>query len=146
MSDEPTKSGGQQPTNEPRGGQTSYDAAGSIRDRLRAPVDSSEANAGGDSRGSDVTDASFQQTDSRAELVAHGRDERQHAAPSAPEGHIHGKHDMSEAEARAAERKVAGLFLLSVLGVIGFVVTYFAVPFKFTEPNNIYFTPLLAIC
>jgi ubiquinol-cytochrome c reductase iron-sulfur subunit len=139
--------GGQQPTNEPRGGKTSAEAAGSIRDRLRAPAPSGQANSGGDSRGSDVTDASFQQTDSRAELAARGGDEEQHTS-SAPVAHAiqePRKQDLSEAEARAAERKVAALFLLAVLGVVGFVVTYFAAPFKFTEADNIYFTPLLAI-
>src|SRR3954467_3905288 len=113
----PESAGGQQPPTEPRGGQPSAEAAGSIRDRLRAPADISEANSGGDSRGSDVTDASFQQTDSRAELAAHGRDERQHASAEPPVGHIHARHELSEDEARSAERKVAGLFLLSVLGV-----------------------------
>ena len=120
----------------------------SIRDRLRSPADVGDANSGGDSRGSDVTEASFQQTDSRAELAAHGRDERQHGTPHAPVAHAiqePRKQDLSEAEARAAERKVAALFLLSFLGVIGFVVTYFAAPFTFTARNNIYFTPLLAI-
>src|SRR5438270_7143400 len=123
----PESAGGQQPTNEPRGGQTSAEAAGSIRDRLRGPADISEANSGGDSRGSDVTDASFQQTDSRAELAAHGRDDRQHASPQAPVPHAiqePRREDLSEAEARRAERIVASLFLLSFLGVVGFVVTY----------------------
>jgi len=121
----------------------------SIRDRLKSPADTGDANAGGDSRGSDVTDASFQQTDSRAELAAHGRDERQHGSASAPVPHAasHLRHeDLSEAAARAAERKVAALFLLSVLGVVGFVVTYFVVPFKYAEsPDNRWFTPLLAV-
>lgn len=119
----------------------------SIRDRLRAPADTSEANSGGDSRGSDVTDASFQQTDSKADLAAHGRDEHQHSSPQAPIAHVaHARHaPLSEEAARSAERKVAALFMLSVVGVIGFVVTFFAAPFKFTEDNNIYFTPLLAI-
>ena len=138
--------GGQQPTNEPRGGRTSADAAGSIRDRLRSPDDS--RTDGGDTRASGITDAGFQQTDSRAELAAHGRDERQHATPQAPVPHAiqePRRADLSEEEARAAERKVAALFLLSFLGVIAFVVTYFVAPFKFTERNNIYFTPLLAL-
>jgi len=120
----------------------------SIRDRLKSPADTGAANSGGDSRGSDVTDASFQQTDSRAELAAHGHDERQHASASSPVPHVGGhiRHeDLSEEAARAAERKVAALFLLSVLGVVGFVVTYFAVPFKYTlTPDNRWFTPLLA--
>jgi ubiquinol-cytochrome c reductase iron-sulfur subunit len=53
--------------------------------------------------------------------------------------------ELSEAAARSAERKIAALFMLSFFGVIAFVVTYFVVPFKFNEPNNVYFTPLLAI-
>jgi ubiquinol-cytochrome c reductase iron-sulfur subunit len=118
----------------------------SIRDRLRAPAPSNEANSGGDSRGSDVTDASFQQTDSRADLAVTGHGEEQHTS-SPPVAHVtHAHHaELSEAEAKVAERKVAALFILAVLAVIGFVVTYFAAPFKFTEANNIYFTPLLAI-
>jgi len=117
--------------------------AESIRDRLRAP-DSSRPD-GGDTRGSGVTDASFQQTDSRAELAAHG-DERQHA-PHAPVAHAiqEPRMELSEEEARAAERKVAALFVLSFLGVIAFVITYFVAPFSFTERNNVYFTPLLAL-
>ena len=55
----------------------------SIRDRLRAPADIDEANSGGDSRGSDVTEASFQQTDSAAVLAASPRDEGQHGTPRA---------------------------------------------------------------
>jgi ubiquinol-cytochrome c reductase iron-sulfur subunit len=139
--------GGQQPTSEPRGGMTSAEAAGSIRDRLKSPAPNSEASSGGSERGSDVTDASFQQTDSRAELAAHGRDERQHGSASAPVAHAiqePRKEDLSEAEARAAERKVAALFLLSFVGVIGFIAVFFAAPFKFTERGNVYFTPLLA--
>jgi ubiquinol-cytochrome c reductase iron-sulfur subunit len=119
----------------------------SIRDRLRAPADTGEANSGGDSRGSDVSEADFQQTDSAAVLVAKGRDEGQHAAPHHAVGEAgYARHEeLSEREARRAERKVSALFLLSVVGVIGFVVTFFKVPFKFDEPDNIFFTPLLAI-
>jgi ubiquinol-cytochrome c reductase iron-sulfur subunit len=138
--------GGQTPTNEPRGGMTSAEAAGSIRDRLRAPDDT--RSDGTDTRSSGITDAGFQQTDSRADLAAHGRDERQHHTASAPVAHAiqePRKEDLSEAEARAAERKVAALFVLSFLAVIGFVITYFAAPFKFTARDNVYFTPLLAI-
>ncbi|MDT7570231.1 MAG: ubiquinol-cytochrome c reductase iron-sulfur subunit, partial [Actinomycetota bacterium] len=82
------------------------------------------------------------------ELAAHGRDARQHATPQPPVPHVIQQpwpEHVSEAAARAAERKVAALFLLSFLGVVGFVITYFAAPFKFTERNNIFFTPLLAI-
>jgi len=118
----------------------------SIRDRLRAPDDAKPD--GGDTRESGITDAGFVQTDSRAELASHGRDERQHAAPHTPVPHAiqePRKADLSEDEARSAERKVAALFVLSFLAVIAFVITYFVAPFKFTERNNIYFTPLLAL-
>ena len=119
----------------------------SIRDRLRAPADPTEANSGGDSRGSDVTEASFQQTDSAAVLAASDRDEGQHGTPHVSAGHAgYQRHEeLSEREARRAERKVASLFMLSVVGVIGFVVTFFAAPFKFDQPNNVWFTPLLAV-
>ena len=118
----------------------------SIRDRLRAPAELGEQNSGGDSRGSDVTEASFQQTDSAAVLAAKGGDEGQHAPAWMPVGMAgHPRHEeLSEREARRAERKVAGLFLLSVVGVVGFVVTFFLAPFKFDAADNIYFTPLLA--
>ena len=56
----------------------------SIRERLQAPVDSEHANEGGDSRGSDVTENGFQNTDSRADLAARGHDESQTAAPKGP--------------------------------------------------------------
>jgi ubiquinol-cytochrome c reductase iron-sulfur subunit len=118
----------------------------SIRDRLRAPADTSEANSGGDSRGSDVTEDDFQQTDSAAQLAASGRDEGQHARPHVAIGQAgYPRHEeLSEREARRAERKVAALFMLSVVGVVGFVVTFFVAPFKFDEPDNVWFTPLLA--
>lgn len=121
---------------------------GSIRDRLRSPAPSDEANSGGDSRGSDLTDAAFQQTDSRAALAAHGGDEGQRTT-SGPQAHalLPGEaQPLTEREARAAERKVATLFLLSIVGVVGFVVTFFAAPFTFTAAHNVFFTPLLAIC
>jgi ubiquinol-cytochrome c reductase iron-sulfur subunit len=119
----------------------------SIRDRLRAPAELGEQNSGGDSRGSDVTEASFQQTDSAAVLEASDRDEVQHGATHVTPGHAgYQRHEeLSEQEARRAERKVAALFMLSTLGVAGFCVTYFVAPFKFDEPNNVWFTPLLAI-
>lgn len=151
MTDQPgqTSTGGQTPTNEPRGGQTSAEAAGSIRDRLRAPVDSDDANTGGDSRGSDVTEASFQNTDSAAALAASGRDESQqapvatpaqaYAPPTAP------REEIDAAIAASAERKVAALFVLSFLAVIAFCVVFFVAPFKYEDDNNQYFTPMLAI-
>jgi len=118
----------------------------SIRDRLRSPDDS--RTDGSPSGGPDVTDASFQQTDSRADLASHGHDERQQGTPHTPVPHVSQetrREDLDEAAARSAERKVAAMFLLSFLAVIGFVVTYFVAPFKFTEANNVYFTPLLAV-
>ncbi|MCW2724749.1 MAG: Rieske (2Fe-2S) iron-sulfur domain protein [Frankiales bacterium] len=121
---------------------------GSIRDRLQSPVPSSEANSGGDSRHSDLTDAGFQQTDSRGALHARGHDEGQQGVPHAtPVTHAHAPLDpaLEEAKARAAERKIAGLFLASFASVIAFFFVYFLAPFKFTEPNNIYFTPTLAV-
>src|SRR3954451_23803325 len=77
----PESAGGQQPTNEPRGGQTSAEAAGSIRDRLGAPADNDEANSGGGSRGADGAVSSVQQPDGAAVLAASGRDEGQHGTP-----------------------------------------------------------------
>jgi len=146
MSDIPTASGGQTPTNEPRGGQTSYDAAGSVRDRLKAPAGHGEQSGPGDSRVSDISSADFEQTDSRAQLRGSGHGEAQvHQTAMAPE-HVREPRltDIDEGAARSAERKVAALFLLSVVGVIGFVVTYVAAPYKFAvQAGNQYYTPLL---
>ncbi len=74
--------GGQQPTDEPRGGQTSADAAGSVRDRLRNPGPQS---SGGDTRASHLTTDDFQNTDSRAQLQAEGRGEEQLSESRPPE-------------------------------------------------------------
>jgi ubiquinol-cytochrome c reductase iron-sulfur subunit len=117
----------------------------SIRERLQAPAASDEANSGGDSRGSDVTENGFQQTDSRADLAARGRDESQTAAPSAPAAPYELRHaDLDAAAERSAERKVAFLFLLSVIGTVGFIWTFFAGNFKYGSQDNQYFTPMLA--
>ena len=117
----------------------------SIRDRLKAPADNDEANSGGDSRGSDVTEDAFQNTDSRADLAARGRDDSQTAAPSAPAAPYELRHaDLDAAAERSAERKVAFLFLLSVVGTVGFIWVFFASPYKYGESNNDWFTPLLA--
>jgi ubiquinol-cytochrome c reductase iron-sulfur subunit len=140
--------GGQTPTSEPRGGMTSSEAAGSIRDRLSSPVPSSRANTGGDSRGSDVTADSFRQTDSAQRLSDEGRDERQLSHSSAPE-----PVDMAQERpelvdptaARAAERNVAILCLLSVVGVVGFFVVYWFFPYKYGEAGNALYTPLLGV-
>lgn len=112
----------------------------SIRERLAARP-SDQANSGGDSRVSDVDESSFQQTHSVP------ADEQQRAsshAPQAVEALGGGAHrDLTPAEARSAERKVSALFLLSVVGVVGFLVTYVAVPSEFGTSGNVYYTPLL---
>jgi ubiquinol-cytochrome c reductase iron-sulfur subunit len=118
----------------------------SIRDRLRAPAPSDEANAGGDSRGSDVTENGFQNTDSRAELAARGGDEAQRelvGGAAAP--YELRQTELDEAAARSAERKVAAMFLASFLATVGFIAVYFAAPFKYGEADNKWFTPLLAV-
>ncbi|MCW2666168.1 MAG: Rieske (2Fe-2S) iron-sulfur domain protein [Frankiales bacterium] len=139
--------GGQQPTSEPRGGQTSAEAAGSIRDRLRSPGPQS---SGGDTRGSELTGADFQNTDSRQQLRDSGRDEGQHSEHHAPEpaelDQPRGNEPLDPAQARRSERKVASLFLLSVLGVVGFFGVFWFWPFTFgVEEGNPYYTPLLGL-
>jgi ubiquinol-cytochrome c reductase iron-sulfur subunit len=117
----------------------------SIRERLQAPVDSEHANSGGDSRGSDVTENGFQNTDSRADLAARGHDESQTAPPKGPGAPYELRQaDLDAAAERSAERKVAALFLLSVVGTVGFIAVFFFSPFKYGEADNEYFTPLLA--
>lgn len=138
--------GGQTPTNTPRGGETSAEAAGSIRDRLRSPAGLSEQNSGGDGRSSDIGSGDFVQTDStaantRGDAQLHSQSEPEARQPMEPRAT-----DVDEGAARAAERKVAALFLLSVVGVVGFVVTYIAAPFTFgVEQGNQLFTPLLGV-
>lgn len=137
-----SNTGGQQPS--PPTDQTSAEAAGSIRDRLRSqPTDEGSP---GDSRTSDVSEQSFQQTDSRADLHGsgtQGRTEQQYAGDNPPVGVSAPHHELSESEAKSAERKVAALFMLSLVGVVGFVVAFaFGQP-EFGQPNQPYFTPLL---
>lgn len=134
--------GGQQPS--PPTGQTSAEAAGSIRDRLASrPTD--EANSGGDNRDSGLHEGDFQQSDSRARLHAGGGDEEQRSAPSgtAPQETLAAHRDLTPAEAKSAERKVSALFLLSLLGVIGFCLTYAFGEEQWGEVGNPYYTPLL---
>jgi len=59
--------------------------------------------------------------------------------------HLHYHEDLSNDPARAkrAERQVAALFMLSVVGVIGFVVSYIWVPFEYGEDHFELFTPAL---
>ncbi|MCW2621035.1 MAG: Rieske (2Fe-2S) iron-sulfur domain protein [Frankiales bacterium] len=134
----------------PATGETSYDAEGSIRDRLRSPGPQS---SGGDTSGSDVSVADFRQTDSRAELLARGGDESQHhdAGPHTGTGGgaAGGSHSagLSEHEARRAERKISALFLLSLIGTVGFVLVYFFWDFAYgVEKHNASYTPMLGIC
>jgi ubiquinol-cytochrome c reductase iron-sulfur subunit len=138
--------GGQTPTNEPRGGQTSSEAAGSIRDRLRNPGPQS---SGGDTRSSELTGDHFQNTDSRAQLHESGRGEEQLSASRPPEAveldQPRGM-DIDPDYAKAAERRVSGLFLLSVVAVIAFFGVYWFAPFKYgIENGNTYFTPMLGL-
>ncbi len=117
--------------------------------RQRLTVD--QQTSTGDTRTSDVHENGFTNTDSRAALHGSGRDENQHGTSSPaelvtdPGGHVGHKVPLTPKEEKAAERKVAGLFLLSVVGVIGFVVTFAVVPQEFGTRGNVYFTPLLGI-
>ncbi len=135
------------PPESPKG--TSADASGSIRDRLKSPVPTEAANSGGDERDSGLTEAAFQQTDSAAALADRGRTDQQesHAAGVAysPEMIHPRKLDLTPAEEKAAERKVAGLFLLSFLAVIGFCVWYLVGEHQFGQPNQGLFNPVLGV-
>lgn len=143
MTTPPSNTGGQQPS--PPTGQTSAQAAGSIRDRLSSPVPSDRASGPGDTRTSEVTENGFTQTDSRAQLHAQGRGEQQYDSSKPPVAteSLAGRKHLTPAEAKSAERKVASLFLLAVIGVVGFVLTFFFVEQSFGEPGNTYYTPLL---
>ena len=144
MTTPPSNTGGQQPS--PPTDQTSAQAGGSIRDRLSSPRPNDQASGPGDTRGSGVDEGDFRQTDSRAQLHANGRGEAQYDSsktPRAEESLAGRKHPMGPGDAKSAERKVAALFLLSLVGVIGFVLTYFLVEHEFAEPGNTLYTPLL---
>jgi ubiquinol-cytochrome c reductase iron-sulfur subunit len=138
----PEERGGQQPS--PPTDQTSAEAAGSIRDRLSTRP-TSEANSGGDNRDSGLTGGDFRQTDSRARLLASGGDEEQrsHSAGVEPVETLAAHRELTREEAKSAERKVSALFLSSVVGVIGFVATYFFGEAEFTGDGNTLYTPLL---
>ena len=108
----------------------------SIRDRLRAqPTDEGSP---GDSRTSGVSEHDFEQTHTSPD--GHGED---HNTDIALAGAGHSRHELTEAEAKSAERKVAALFMLSLVGVIGFVVTFAVGELQFGEPGSTSFTPLL---
>jgi ubiquinol-cytochrome c reductase iron-sulfur subunit len=142
----PGNTGGQQPS--PPTGQTSSQAAGSIRDRLSSPRSSDQASGPGDSRTSDLHESGFRQTDSAAALHGRGRGESQYDSSSPPvatEELAGRKHPLGPDDAKAAERKVAALFLLSFLGVVGFVLTFFLVPNEYTSSTRYLYTPLLGV-
>jgi ubiquinol-cytochrome c reductase iron-sulfur subunit len=144
MTTPPSNTGGQQPS--PPTGQTSAEAAGSIRDRLASPRPTDQASGPGDTRTSDLDENGFQQTQSRSRLHGEGRGEGQYDSSKTPvaEEELAGrKHPRGPEDAKAAERKVAALFLLSFLGVVGFVVTYFFVDHEYTSSTRYIFTPLL---
>ncbi len=111
----------------------------SIRERLAARP--SDEGSSGDSRVSDVHENDFQQTYSAP------ADEQQRAVSHAPQAledlDGSGHRELTPAEARSAERKVSALFLLSVVGVVGFVATYVFVESEFGKDGNVYYTPLL---
>jgi ubiquinol-cytochrome c reductase iron-sulfur subunit len=138
----PEERGGQQPS--PPTNQTSAEAGGSIRDRLSTRP-TGEANSGGDNRQSGLTGGDFQQTDSRARLLAGGGDEEQrsHNAGTQPVETLAAHRELTREEAKSGERKVSALFLLSVVGVIGFVLTYFLGESAFDAAGNTLYTPLL---
>ncbi len=130
--------GGQQPS--PPTGQTSADAAGSIRDRLAARP-SDEASSGGDSRTSSISEGDFQQTYSSAH--SDGRQRSGGPAVEATDEPLAAHRELTPAEGRSAERKVSALFLLSVVGGLGFVITYIVGEPRFGRVNYLYYTPLL---
>ena len=117
----------------------------SIRDRLRSPASSDEANSGGDSRGSELSGSDFQNTDSRQQLAATGHGEGQRVASGAAPAPRSTKL-LDERAARSAERKVAALFLLSVIGVVGFFVVYWFADFTYrVDKHWALYTPLLGV-
>jgi ubiquinol-cytochrome c reductase iron-sulfur subunit len=128
------------PPDAPKG--TSAEAAGSIRDRLKSPDD---ASGGGDTRGSDVSDSSFQQTDSAGLREAHGRSDQQESTHAGVEPVEVGPEPLTPHEAKVAERKVAALFLLSALSVVAFCLWYVVGDHRFGTPGNPYFNPVLGL-
>lgn len=118
---------------------------GSIRDRLRATADDEER--GEDSRGSDVTEAHFENSDTAAAVVEREAEPAAHAPVVGPPPVLRRvrREDVDEAAARRAERKVATLFLLSFAAVVAFCIVFFAAPYAYGESGNELFTPLLAV-
>lgn len=79
--------------------------------------------------------AGFEQEDNRASG---------NAVPPTPEPAPSGR-QLDPAEAKRAERKVASLFLLAVVGAVGFIATFAFFPFDFEDQYYEYYTPLLGI-
>jgi ubiquinol-cytochrome c reductase iron-sulfur subunit len=129
------------PPDAPKG--TSADAAGSIRDRLRSPVPNEDANSGGDSSRSGISDSAFRQTDSTALRDAHGRSDRQESTQAGILPVEVGPEPLTPHEQKVAERKVSALFLLSALSVVAFCIWYVVGEQRFGVEGNPYYTPLL---
>ena len=125
------------------------DSGDSIRDRLKSPAGHGEQNGGGDSSGSDLSTSDFVQTDSRS---GHGASQTiaSPAATAAGDGStglVGGGHLRDDpAAAKRAERAVAALFMLAVLGTVGFVVAFIAWPFEFGDKYYEWYTPVLGVC
>ncbi len=114
--------------------------------RLKSPRPSDQASGPGDTRTSDVSQDNFHNSDSKGDLKALGRDSAQlHDKHPAEKVALSPHAPLSGRDAAIAERKVAALFGVAVLGVIGFLVTFFAVEQEFGVPGNVYFTPLLGV-
>ena len=126
-------------------GETSAEAAGSIRDRLRSPGPQS---SGGDTRGSDLSVSNFEQTTSRDGLADEAQRSSTHPDPQAQSiADVHPPGGgLSEQEAKRSERLIAGLFLMSLVGTFGFILVYFFWDFTYAvERYNALYTPLLGI-
>ena len=110
----------------------------SIRERLASrPTD--EANSGGDSRVSGVSESDFQQTHTDPNASQERSTGLLFADPLGP------PRELTPAESKSAERKVSAFFLLSVLGVVGFVFVYAFGEETYDQPNNALYTPLLGV-
>jgi ubiquinol-cytochrome c reductase iron-sulfur subunit len=114
----------------------------SIRDRLSSPAGHGEQNGGGDSSKSDITSSDFVQSDSRS---AHGSSQTVAHAPTAEGVNSLGGVGTSGMSERGAELAVSSLFLLSLVGVIGFIACFIAVPFDYGKANYEWYTPALGI-
>ena len=93
----------------------------SIRDRLKATGDETEQH-----------------------VVSHGEHP---AGDPVVNTHVSYHVDLRDDPARAklAELAVAALFLLSAVGVVGFIVTYIAWPFEYDSKYYEWYTPMLGL-